>query len=78
MCGEPLAPKGYKLYSIVSKTYGSIVPVICDVGYIGTPAAIKCQADGVWSSPKGCKSLGKFNVTVFTIIHEQTRQTQFI
>ena len=66
VCGEPPALKGYKLYSVVSKAYGSTIPVICDVGYMGKPAAIRCQADGEWSGPEGCTNLGKFNITVST------------
>ena len=30
VCGEPVVPMGYKLYSIASRTYGSLVLVICD------------------------------------------------
>lgn len=53
-CGDPQVPEGYKLYSVVSKTYGSSVPVICDTGYSGTPKPIRCHADGFWSNFKGC------------------------
>ena len=54
VCGEPVVPLGYKLYSIASRTYGSIVPVICGSRYTGKPKAIRCNADGVWSTPTGC------------------------
>ena len=51
-------PPGYKLYSVVSKNYGSSVPVICDTGYSGTPETIRCHADGFWSNFKGCAIKG--------------------
>ena len=60
-------PLGYKLYSIASRTYGSIVPVICGSRYTGKPKAIRCNADGVWSTPTGCSVPGKMYIQALTL-----------
>ena len=67
VCGEPVVPVGYKLYSIASRTYGSIVPVICATRYTGKPKAIRCNADGVWSTPTGCSVPGMMYIQALTL-----------